>query len=117
MIDSLGHGGAERSLTELIPALQAAGLETVIVPLDNRPGPLTADARRAGASVVQLRGRSLVHRTFELRKIIKRERPTMPSQRTSNGAFVLRATSNARRFAIVAPPTKSPLAVFGMPNI
>ena len=77
VIDSLGHGGAERSLVEMIPAVRAAGVETVIVALDDRPGPLTQDARHAGATVVHLRRRGLLHRTLELRGIIKRERPTI----------------------------------------
>ena len=77
VIDSLGHGGAERSLVEMIPALGAAGLETVIVTLDDRPGPLTQDARLAGASVVHLSERGTLRRIFELRRILKCEHPTI----------------------------------------
>ena len=77
VIDSLGHGGAERSLVEMIPALRAAGLETVIVALDDRPGPLTQDARRAGAVVMHLSTRGLLRRVLELRRIIEREHPTI----------------------------------------
>jgi len=77
VIDSLGHGGAERSLVELVPALRVAGVEVVIVPLEDRGGPLTGEATQAGATVVPLRPGSLAHRTLELRRIVRHEHPTI----------------------------------------
>jgi hypothetical protein len=49
VIDSMGAGGAERSLAELLPALDGAGITSIIACLDHRthgiePPPATARA-------------------------------------------------------------------------
>ena len=52
LINGLGAGGAERSLAELLPHMQAAGIETTVVCLRRRE--IGVGERRVGRRVAQL---------------------------------------------------------------
>ena len=74
VIDGLGRGGAERSLAELVPALQEHGIEPVLslfrtVPADGVGNGLL----KAGFDVRVLRGSSLFSQSLSLRDAFKKE--------------------------------------------
>jgi glycosyltransferase involved in cell wall biosynthesis len=74
-IDSLGGGGAERSLIELLPFLAEAGIDTAIVTLRHAEEGYGGEARSAGIPVVTLRSDCAAARVLELRREIAVERP------------------------------------------
>ena len=53
VIDSLGHGGAEQSLVEMLPGYRERGVSTIIITLVARDTELVRRAEAAGAHVVQ----------------------------------------------------------------
>jgi glycosyltransferase involved in cell wall biosynthesis len=74
VIDSLGAGGAERSLAELLPALDDAGIGATIACLDHRPNGIESDVVASGADVRFL-PRGPIRRVRALRRIIRVEAP------------------------------------------
>ena len=76
VIDSLGAGGAERSLAELLPALEDAGIEPIIACLDHRTYGVEAEVVASGADVRFLPRRP-VARLRELRRIVAKESPDL----------------------------------------
>lgn len=75
VIDSLAHGGAERSLAEMTPRLRAAGVEAAIVMLYSREPSYEAEVRCAGVAMEVLHGRSRLGRVRELRRIVQNRDP------------------------------------------
>lgn len=75
MLDGLWVGGTERSLVELIPALQAQGVESSIACLRRRREGVEAEARRRGIRIHHLSAGSAPGRVVELRRWIRRESP------------------------------------------
>ena len=76
VIDSLGAGGAERSLAELLPALEEAGIEAIIACLDRRTYGVEAEVLASGADVRFLPRRPIA-RLRELRRIVAEESPDL----------------------------------------
>ena len=76
VIDSLGAGGAERSLAELLPALEDAGIEAIIACLDRRTYGVETEVLESGADVRFLPRRP-VGRLRELRRIVAKESPDL----------------------------------------
>ena len=76
VIDSLGAGGAERSLAELLPALEDAGIEAIIACLDRRTYGVEAEVLASGADVRFLPRRPIA-RLRELRRIVAKESPDL----------------------------------------
>jgi len=74
VINSLGTGGAERSLSEMLPFLCARGIEVRIACLGHREEGVE-EAVSGMYDVTFLTGRSLPQRASELRRLIKSERP------------------------------------------
>jgi len=76
VIDSLAPGGAERSLTELIPQLVGAGIRVDVVVLHDRGG-LTDEVRKAGASVFALEGGGRTAWVGQMAKLLRSRRPDL----------------------------------------
>ena len=74
VINSLGTGGAERSLSEMLPALSARGIETAIVCLGHREEGVEGSVTRE-YDVTFLPASSLPARVLALRGLIKSTRP------------------------------------------
>lgn len=74
VINSLGTGGAERSLSEMLPILCARGIEVRIACLGHREEGVE-EAVRTSYDVTFLTGRTLRQRASELRRLIKGENP------------------------------------------
>lgn len=77
VIDSLGAGGAERSLVELLPHLHRAGADSLVVTLKPTEIGFEADARSMGIRIVQIGEDRLVRRVKALRRLIKSEDPDL----------------------------------------
>jgi glycosyltransferase involved in cell wall biosynthesis len=76
VINGLGPGGAERSLVETVPRLNALGFQTKIVCLGNAWGDQFVDeARERDLDVQILKSTGWIGRAVELRGIIRDERP------------------------------------------
>ena len=76
VIDTLGPGGAERSIAELLPYLRAAGVAGRVVCLESSPGDgsITTDLTAQGFDVATLRARHLAGRAREVRALVAAER-------------------------------------------
>jgi glycosyltransferase involved in cell wall biosynthesis len=75
VINSLGAGGAERSLAELAPRLAAAGHEPIIMTFLRRADGFEQEVRDRGIAVEQVPGRGLPSWTRSLRRRIELIRP------------------------------------------
>jgi glycosyltransferase involved in cell wall biosynthesis len=75
VIDSLGTGGAERTLAEKLPHLRRLGLDTVVVGLRHREQGVQTALQQQGFDVRILTGRTFAGRVAALRRIIREERP------------------------------------------
>lgn len=77
LINSLGTGGAERSLSELLPVLRDSGVDANVVCLERRSEGVEQSILKSGQRVRFLSGRTLATRVTEFRRILKRERPNL----------------------------------------
>jgi glycosyltransferase involved in cell wall biosynthesis len=77
VIDSLGTGGAERTLAEKLPQLRRLGLDTVVVGLRHREQGVQSDLQQQGFDVRILSARGFAGRVAGLRRIIRDERPDL----------------------------------------
>ena len=75
VIDSLGPGGAERSLVDSLPALDEAGLRPTIACLRSAKEGFETEARQRGTDVRILTRSSRFGRILELRQMIRTLRP------------------------------------------
>jgi glycosyltransferase involved in cell wall biosynthesis len=75
VINSLGAGGSERSLAEMLPPLAARGVHPTVACLKRASEGVAGEIVTAGFDVRFLRGRSLPAWAFELRRIIRAEQP------------------------------------------
>jgi glycosyltransferase involved in cell wall biosynthesis len=75
VIDSLGAGGAERSLTEMLPSLAERGVSSTIVCLQHREEGFEGEVLGNGFDVRFLHSRRTPARVAELRTLIKATRP------------------------------------------
>src|SRR5215475_9562205 len=77
VIDGLGTGGAERSLAELAPLLEARGFELAVAFFNER-SPGVEDALRAdGVPLRPIRGSNWITRCVRLRREIRRFEPAL----------------------------------------
>jgi glycosyltransferase involved in cell wall biosynthesis len=77
VIDSLGHGGAEQSLVEMLPVLHEQGVRAAVVGLTERPTELVSRARTAGATVVHAPPGNMAAQVRWLRRLVARSRPDL----------------------------------------
>jgi glycosyltransferase involved in cell wall biosynthesis len=70
VIDSLGAGGAERSLAEMLPHFDEAGVSSTVVCLKHQQPGIEDDVRTAGHDVRILESRRYVTRALELRRVL-----------------------------------------------
>jgi glycosyltransferase involved in cell wall biosynthesis len=77
LINSLGAGGAERSLAELLPYYAAAGIETTVVCLRERKIGVESDVRLLGCRLVFLGGGGHARWIHSFRRLLSGERPDL----------------------------------------
>lgn len=75
VIDSLGTGGAERDLAEMLPQLGRFKVAPIVVSLRRREEGVQVDLQRQGFDVRILNTSGLIGRLAALRKILRTERP------------------------------------------
>src|SRR5215475_11039042 len=77
VIDGLGTGGAERSLAELAPLLEAQGFELEVAFFHERSPGVEDALRREGIPLRRIRGRNWFTRSLRLRREIRRFKPAL----------------------------------------
>ena len=77
VINGLGAGGAERSLSEMLPLFQKSGIESTIVCLNKRDEGVEAGTRALGFDVRSMRSRGWTAMVRELRGLIDELRPDL----------------------------------------
>jgi glycosyltransferase involved in cell wall biosynthesis len=75
LIDSLGAGGAERSLAESLPGLAEAGIWPIVACFKQRPQGVEQAVRADGFDVRLIRSAGWVPRVREVRSLLAEERP------------------------------------------
>lgn len=76
-INSLGAGGAEHSLSEMLPLFQERGIESVVVCLEHRNEGAERSTRDAGFDVRFLRSQGSGGRVLELRQLLQTVGPDL----------------------------------------
>ena len=109
VIDSLGAGGAERSLAELLPALEEAGIEPIIACLDHRTYGVEAEVVASGADVRFLPRRPIA-RLRELRRIVAKESPDLIHTTILASNLVGRLASIGTRVKVLTSLVNTPYA-------
>lgn len=77
LINSLGTGGAERSLAELLPRLAEAGVKPVVACLYRRPEGVERPILEAGYDVLFLSSSTTPGRVLEVRRVIHAVQPDL----------------------------------------
>lgn len=77
VIDSIGAGGAERSLVELVPRVAERGRRPMVVSLRRRDVGFEDDMRASGVDVRFLNSGGRLGRIRELRRLIRDESPAL----------------------------------------
>jgi glycosyltransferase involved in cell wall biosynthesis len=75
VIESLGHGGAERSLAEMMPCLVRTGIQPVVAYFQKRQKSLEPFLAAQGATLHFLGQRGIVRDVLAVRRLIRAERP------------------------------------------
>ena len=109
VIDSLGAGGAERSLAELLPALEDAGIEPIIACLDHRTYGVEAEVVASGADVRFLPRRPIA-RLRGLRRIVAEESPDLIHTTILASNLVGRLASIGTRVKVLTSLVNTPYA-------
>lgn len=77
IINSLGPGGAERSLVELLPDLRGHGVDSVVVCLSRHPLGMEPELIGSGFDVRWLESKGYLGRVREVRNLIRSEAPNL----------------------------------------
>ena len=77
VINSLGGGGAERSLAELLPFYRKSGIEPVVVCLKRRADGVEREVSRAGIRTLYLGGSDIVGWVIRLRQLLRSQSPDL----------------------------------------
>jgi glycosyltransferase involved in cell wall biosynthesis len=101
VIDSLGYGGAERSITDLLPELSGRGHEVSVVQLIERQA-LEAELRAVGVKVETLEPGSRLAQVRELRRKLQTDRPDLVHTQLFEADLIGRVAAASLRIPIVS---------------
>lgn len=101
VITSLGAGGAERSLAEMLPVLRENGVEPVVLSLYARVEGFEQEVRDAGFETRVVRGRHLASRVLEARALLRAERPAIVHTTLFDADLVGRLAAARAEVAVV----------------
>ncbi len=107
VIDSLGLGGAERSLAEMLPGLIGAGLEPMVVCLSPADA-VGRDIRRLGVEVRVVSGRGRIGRVRALRKQIASVAPDCVHTTLFESDVAGRLAAAGRRVPVITSLVNAP---------
>lgn len=93
LIDSLGPGGAERSLAELMPTLLANGFTPTVAFFESREDSIQKEFTALGIETVHIDGRGWVHRFRDVRRLLRELRPAVLHTTLFNADVVGRLAS------------------------
>jgi glycosyltransferase involved in cell wall biosynthesis len=107
VIDSLGPGGAERSLAEMLPGLIEAGLEPMVVCLSPADA-VGQDIRRLGVEVRVVSGRGRIGRVRALRRQIAAVAPDCVHTTLFESDVAGRLAAAGRRVPVITSLVNAP---------
>lgn len=110
LLDSLTPGGTETSTVTQLPALRAAGVEPVVVVLEDRPSPLTQQVRDLDVPLTVLGGGSGPARTWALRRWLRHHRPDVLHTALMRADMVGRLAAAGTGVPVVAGLVSTPYA-------
>jgi glycosyltransferase involved in cell wall biosynthesis len=102
VIEGLGHGGAERSLVEMLPSLMRAGISPAVAFFDRHADNLESELRTQGARIYFLREKGIVGRVLALRRLIRQERPDIVHTALFNADVAGRLASIGQDVVVVS---------------
>ena len=101
VIDTLHGGGAETSLLEVVPGLVSRGVRTSVITLFPDDGGLEDRLRALGLARTRLTRRDPLGLTFELRSIMRAERPDLVHTTLLFSNLAGRLAARANRIPVV----------------
>jgi glycosyltransferase involved in cell wall biosynthesis len=101
VIDSLGTGGSERSLAELLGPLAREGIRPVIATLSRRPGGVERQVLEAGFDVRFISSTTRLGRIRAIRALLASERPDIVHTTLFNSDVVGRVAAMGHRIPVV----------------
>lgn len=101
VINSLGTGGAERSLAEMLPYFRQAGVECEVIVLYLRDEGVQKSVVDAGFDVYELQAKRFPSRVRELRRILDERKPDLVHSSLADADFVARAACLGRSVPLV----------------
>lgn len=106
-IDGMGGGGAERSLAELLPGVQAAGWQPTVACLFRRSEGVQDDLLEAGFDLRFLPGR-LPAKAIALRRLLAERRPALVHSTLFQATLLSRIASGRRGVPLVTSLVNTP---------
>lgn len=110
VIDSLGRGGTERSVAELVPRLGQAGVAPVVVVFKRQPQGFDRAVREKGVDVRVIEERGLVSRIRSVRRIVASERPDIIHTALFDANLIGRLAGVGSRAAVMSSLVNTPYA-------
>ncbi len=108
VVNSLGTGGAERSLVEMLPHFRRAGVQATVVCFYRRAEGVERDAIAAGFDVRFLRGKSMATRVVELAGIVRSVRADLVHSALMEANLVARGARLLTRTPLVCSLVNMP---------
>lgn len=101
VINSLGQGGAERSLAELLPYLERRGVDSTVVCLERRVDGFHDEVVEAGFEVRVLPSGGMMKHAVRLRRSLRELRPDLLHTSVFDADIVGRLAAAGRRVPVV----------------
>ena len=102
IINGLGTGGAERSLSEMLPFFRAAGLESSLAVLFGRSEGVQSSVEELGVPIHFISARGWISRILEMRRLIKALQPNLIHTSLFESDVVGRVAASATGIPVVS---------------
>ncbi len=110
VIDSLGRGGTERSVAELVPSLSHAGITPVVVIFKRHPQGFDRAVSAQGVDVRVVEERGFFSRIRAVHRIVASERPDIVHTALFDSNLIGRLASAGSRAAVMSSLVNTPYA-------
>jgi len=108
VIDGLGHGGAERSLAEMLPHFVRSGIKSTVAFFHRHQESLEGRLRAQGADLRFLPEQGVIRRIAALRRLIQMERPDVVHTALFESDVVGRLASIGQQTVVVSSLVNTP---------
>jgi glycosyltransferase involved in cell wall biosynthesis len=108
VIDGLGHGGAERSLGEMLKGLTSAGIQSTVAFFEQQQGDLAPLFRNHGAELHFIPERGMLQRVAAVRRLIRAERPDVLHTALFESDVIGRLASIGQNIVVVSSLVNTP---------